>query len=376
MVLRVRDITNEEGNKLRRIVRHGREPIEMKRAQVVLASAQGFTPPKIALIAGMSEEYVRDLIHAFNAHGFAMLKPKWGPGRPPKFTEEQRKGLVDLATSRPRDLDLPYQEWSLSRLREEAVKRGIVESISEEWLRVILHEADVSRQSIRTWKTSKDPDFAAKKRYIERLTRKRRNPPVVLSADEVGPIQVIPHGGDGWFAQGRPGRIPATYPKDRGTAYYFLCLNVFKQRLSGDLYFQRDAANWLDFMRHVRWRYPGTQRIYWIQDGLSTHWTPEVEAYAKSHHVVLVPTATQASWMNPVECQAGDIQDLALAGADPQDPLEVSWAMDSAVAYRNEERRARGKTFRDTVRKDKRRRSKKPVWKRATRGGRRSWPRH
>src|SRR3970040_1894538 len=142
MVLRVRDITNEEGNKLRRIVRHGREPIEMKRAQVVLASAQGFTPPKIALIAGMSEEYVRDLIHAFNAHGFAMLKPKWGPGRPPKFTEEQRKGLVSLATSRARDLALPYQEWSLSRLREEAVRRGVVESLSEERLGVLPPEGD------------------------------------------------------------------------------------------------------------------------------------------------------------------------------------------------------------------------------------------
>ena len=177
-MLRVREISNEEGNKLRRIVRHGREPIGMKRAQVVLASAQSFTPPKIALIAGMSEEYVRDLIHFFNEHGFALLKPRWGPGRP---------------------------------------------------------------------------------------------------------------------------------------------------------------------------------------HGLSTHRTPDVRAYAKGHRIVLVPTATQASWMNPVECHAGDIQDLALAGADPQDPLEVSWAMDAAVAYRNEERRARGKTFRDTVRKDKRRRSKRPV---------------
>jgi hypothetical protein len=33
------------------------------------------------------------------------------------------------------------------------VQRGIVESISEEWLRVLLHEDEVSLQSIRTWKT-------------------------------------------------------------------------------------------------------------------------------------------------------------------------------------------------------------------------------
>ena len=348
----------------------------MKRAPVVLASAQGFTASNIALIAGMSEDYVRDLIKAFNGNGVTMLKPKWGGGRPPTFTEAQRKALVDLATSRPRDLDLPYQEWSLSRLRGEAVKRGIVASISEEWLRVILHEADVSHQDIRTWKTSKDPEFAAKKRYIDRLTRKRRNPPVVLSGDEVGPIQVIPHGGGGWFPEGRPGRIPATYPKDRGTAYYFFCLNVFKQRLSGNLYRHRDGESWLDFLKHERWKYPRAQRIYWIHVGLSTHTTTDVRAYAATHRIVLVPTATNASWMNPVECHAGGIQDLALAGADPQDPLEVSWAMDTAVAYRNEERRARGKTFRDTVRADKRRSSKKPIWKRAFRVRQVSWPRH
>ena len=100
MVVRVREISDDEGNRLRRIVRHGRDAIEMKRAQVIMASAQGFTPPKIAVIALMSEDYVRQLIHAFNLHGFAMLKPHWGPGPKVKFTEAQREGLVALATSR------------------------------------------------------------------------------------------------------------------------------------------------------------------------------------------------------------------------------------------------------------------------------------
>ena len=62
MVIRVCEITDEEGNKLRRIVRHHQSTIEVKRAQVILASAQGFTPPKLAVIALMSEDYVRTLI--------------------------------------------------------------------------------------------------------------------------------------------------------------------------------------------------------------------------------------------------------------------------------------------------------------------------
>ena len=60
------------------------------------------------------------MIRTFNEHGMAMLQPKWGPGRPPKFPDEQRKALVDLALRRPRDLGLPNVQWSLSCLRVQA----------------------------------------------------------------------------------------------------------------------------------------------------------------------------------------------------------------------------------------------------------------
>jgi transposase len=152
MVLRVRERTLEEGERLRRVVRQGQDAIEFQRAQIVLASAPGNTPPRISIIALMSEDYIRGGIRAFNEHGMAMLKPKGGPGRPPTFTEQQHQKLVKLARSRPRDRELPYAPWSLSRLREQAGKRGIGESISEEGLRVILHEDEVSHQSLRTWK--------------------------------------------------------------------------------------------------------------------------------------------------------------------------------------------------------------------------------
>lgn len=60
MVIHVRPISNEEGNRLRRIVRHGKDPIELKRAQVILSSAQGFTPPRIGDIVLMTPAYVRE----------------------------------------------------------------------------------------------------------------------------------------------------------------------------------------------------------------------------------------------------------------------------------------------------------------------------
>ena len=90
MVIHVRAITNEEGNRLRTIVRHPKDPIELRRAQVVLSSAQGFTPPYIARLVGMSVDYVRTLIHQFNSDGMDMLKPKWKPGGSYRFTCQRR----------------------------------------------------------------------------------------------------------------------------------------------------------------------------------------------------------------------------------------------------------------------------------------------
>ena len=346
-------------------MRRGKDPIEMKRAQVVLASAQGFIPPKISDIVLMTPDYVRTLIHEFNEHGMEMLKPKWKPGGNWKFTDEQHAKLVSLATSHPKDLGFPFAEWSLSRLRDAAIKEGIVDSISMEWLRVILDEAAVSFQSIKTWKETKDPEFEEKKHRIERLTRKKHNPPVVLSLDEMGPFSMIPHGGNGWFPKEDPDRIPANYHKYEGVRYEYISLNVYHQQLSVKQYENKGGVPWFDFLKGERSKYPLDQRVYVIQDGLSAHWTDEIERWARRNRVTLVPTATNASWMNPVECHTGDIQKLALDGTDYKSWNDVGNAFLNSVAYRNSERKMRGKKFRDTqFTKDGRRKHRRPLWKR------------
>jgi transposase len=94
-----------------------------------------FHPPKIAEMLGLHQNYVRTIIKAFQKEGLEALKPKYCGVRPRKFTDEQREALASLATSKPSDLDLPFQEWSLSRLKREAIRRKIVDDISVEWKR-------------------------------------------------------------------------------------------------------------------------------------------------------------------------------------------------------------------------------------------------
>lgn len=51
-------------------------------------------------------------------------------GTPPKFSPEQMAGIIALACEPPGDSGLPVSHWTPPELAREAIKRGIVESIS------------------------------------------------------------------------------------------------------------------------------------------------------------------------------------------------------------------------------------------------------
>ena len=89
--VRVREITNDEGNRLLRTVRRSSgSVVTWRRAQMVLLSAQGMEVPAIAKVTFTSPDRVRDVLHNFNADGFDSLKPRYAGGRPPKFDLAQR----------------------------------------------------------------------------------------------------------------------------------------------------------------------------------------------------------------------------------------------------------------------------------------------
>src|SRR3954447_3106079 len=72
-------VTMAEGQRLQRIGRTARDPVKLRRAIVVLMSAQGQSVPDIAHLLKCSPEYVRAVIHDFNDIGFKALDPKCAP---------------------------------------------------------------------------------------------------------------------------------------------------------------------------------------------------------------------------------------------------------------------------------------------------------
>ena len=143
--VRVRDIDNDEGNRLLRMVRRSSgSVVTWRRAQMVLLSAQGMDVAAIAEVTFTSPDRVRDVLHNFNADGFDSLRPKYAGGRPPKFDLEQRAEIKKVALGRPGDHGLPFSTWSLSKLVDYLVAQGVVDDISHEGLRVLLRDEGVS----------------------------------------------------------------------------------------------------------------------------------------------------------------------------------------------------------------------------------------
>src|ERR1039458_3143841 len=99
--LRVREVSNDEGNRLLRMVRRSSgSVVTWRRAQMVLLSVQGMDVAGIAKVSFTSADRVREVINNFNEDGFESLYPRYAGGRPPTFSLPQRPEIKKTAPSR------------------------------------------------------------------------------------------------------------------------------------------------------------------------------------------------------------------------------------------------------------------------------------
>jgi transposase len=87
---------------------------------------------------------------SLEGHIKALLSDAPRSGAPSQITIEQQVQMIALACEDPQDSGLPLSHWSASEIAREAVKRGIVEQISERSVNRLLAEAD-----LKPWLTDK-----------------------------------------------------------------------------------------------------------------------------------------------------------------------------------------------------------------------------
>jgi transposase len=273
------------------------------------------------------------VIHEFNRDGFDSLRPSTGGGRPRRISTDDEARIVAVAGARPDSLGVPYTRWSLAKLSRYLSGQAI--EVSPAHLGRILARNGISLQRTRSWKQSPDPDYEQKAARVLALYREQPANGVVISFDEKGPESLCPHHGRGWARRGRPERHRATYTRRHGIRYLVGALDVHADYLRIRARPRRNGLSTLTFMRQIRLAYPKHVRIYWIQDGLSSHWTPEIRAYADNNNIELVPTPTYASYLNRIESTFGAIDAFVCKNADYLDWDAFGHALADHVRHRN-----------------------------------------
>jgi transposase len=318
--VRVRRLTDQEGQKLQQIVRRGStSTVRYRRAMMLLASAGGNRVPVIAELVQADEDTVRDVIHRFNEIGLACLDPQWAGGRPRQLSDDDEDFVIATATTRPVKLGQPFTRWSLRKLVAYLRKvHGRVIRIGREALRSLLARRGVTFQRTKTWKESPDPDREAKLDRIEEVVD--RFPDRVFAFDEFGPLGIRPTAGSGWAKRKHPDQVPATYHRTHGVRYFHGCYSVGDDRLWGVNRRKKGAVNTLAALKSIRAARPDGAPIYVIRDNLSAHKGAEIRRWAKKHKVELCFTPTYASWANPIEAHFGPLAAVHDRQLEPPQP--------------------------------------------------------
>ena len=321
--VRARRLSDQEGQRLRQIVRRGKHgSIRVRRAMIIMASASGTPVPAIARLVAADEDTVRDVIHAFNEKGLAALDPQWAGGRPRLISDADIAVIVAAATARPEKLGLPFTVWSLRKLSAQLASRDI--RIGRERLRQILHARKISFQRTRTWKESADPDRDAKLDRIEHVTS--TFPDRCFAFDQFGPLSIRPAHGTCWARQNKPVRLPATYHRTHGIRYFHGCYCLADDQLWGITRRRKGGDHTLAALKSIRAARPDGAPIYVIMDNLSANKTPAIRTWASKHKVRLLLPKIRLGGMLIIDNVNRYQPSLTMSPASPRPPAAPATA--------------------------------------------------
>lgn len=104
---------------------------------------------------------------------------------------------------------------------------------------------------------------------------------------------------------------------------------------------RKRAVEVLEFLATIRARYPMDIRIKLVMDNLSAHKTRAVLRYCKANRISPVFTATNASWMNRIECHFAPFKKFVISNSDYGNHGEIEKAAQDYLTWRNAEKRSR-----------------------------------
>jgi transposase len=296
----VMELTDDAAAELRLLTRSADVSAAVAtRARIVLWWSEGRQKKEIAGLAGVSRPTVDHWLARYDTEGVPGLLDRSHAA--PREQVPARIRCRILAVSRqspPKQTGLSH--WSTREI-VNYIQRTEGVTVSHHYVAKLWRDHKLRPHRQGTFKISKDPQFAAKVGDIVGLYIDPPGGAVVLSIDEKTQIQALDR-----TQPILPVAFDATEKRTHdyvrhGTTNLFAALNVSTGEVLGECKPTRNGADFLAFLKRAVRPHRGKQ-IHIVLDNLSTHSTPDVQAWlAKNPNVTLHFTPVGSSWLNQIE---------------------------------------------------------------------------
>jgi transposase len=299
----------------------------VRRAEVILAAAEGLSNYEIARRTGMARQNVIALRARFDERGVeTVFNDAQRPGRPPTISQRTVDAIVNATiTTKPKHAT----HWSVRTMAAQF-------NVSPATVGRIWQEHHLQPYRLESFKFSSDPNFAVKVRDVIGLYMNPPRKALVLSVDEKSQIQALDRTAP--ILPMRPG-IPERQTHDywrNGTTTLFAALNVLDGNVIGKCLPRHRNEEFIDFLEHIDKNVPVNLDIHLILDNYATHKHPNVKQWLANHpryHVHFTPTSS--SWINLVERFFGEITARRIRRGTFRSVKELIKSIDGYIADRN-----------------------------------------
>lgn len=315
---------------------------EALRARIILDCEEGGSAQQVARRSRVHPRTVERWRARFLCLGLSGLEDRPRPGHKPKFGPVARLEMIALACEPVLHRGDGRARRTIEDLRQEAVSRGIVQSIGWSSVQRILANIDLRPHMVQGWVHSPDAQFREK---VTEITQLYLDPPpgsVVLCIDEKTGMQALERRfPDRPALPGRKRRREFEYIR-HGTQSLFCSFEVHRGRIVDSCGQTRTAGDLKRFMNRIAREYPtGTVHIIW--DNLNIHYDGKEERWTKfnrrhGNRFVFHYTPKHASWVNQVELFFSILERQCLRDGSFGSVQELRAAVSAFIEYWNREK--------------------------------------
>lgn len=298
---------------------------EVERAKVLLGYASGTSITELQRQLGFSRPMIYRCVDKALAAGVqAGLKDKYHRPHEPEITDEAKAWVVSIACTKPKDLGMAAELWTISALARfvgdsaEAAGFARLANAGKSTVWRILDEHEIKPHKIRYYLEKRDPQFDRKMQEVLMVYRDvslyregavhdaRPNPIYTVSVDEKPGVQAI-----GLTAPDLP-PVPgkaAAVGRDyeyvrRGTVSILAGIDLHSGHIFANVEDRHRSVEFIALLKRLDEYYPKDSIIRVVLDNHSAHISKETVAYlgTRPGRFEYVHTPKHGSWLNLIEC--------------------------------------------------------------------------